>query len=283
MSWPRTTFDDQDGCRLFLQRLAASPLVRQNLPNAAAICQQDFSFRRHEREPIGSFLVRETLVHEEFVEALIRLHEDKVGISQKDRDFGLPPVQEHDYDESWHWWGDTEWDRPDPDADPAEGEPLPEGDDSGVHEGPPPATTGSSPSHRAEVGSQVDPQRESREKTTDKPKVVDELSMADSFILEVLRGWRLMQASGLTADERRDILASTKNSMEYSVIASALQNLWDDQLLGRGGGHHGHHQQAYTLEATDGWERESAYYQETEDELWHDNDSWWHGGMMIGG
>ncbi|CAE7561074.1 unnamed protein product [Symbiodinium sp. CCMP2592] len=272
MSWPRTAFDSQDGVKLFLQRLAGSPLVRQNLPNAAATCQQYFAFRRHEREPIGSFLVRETLVHEEFVEALIRLHEDKLGVAQEDRDFGLPPVQE-EHEESWRWWGDTMWDELDPDDAPPEDEPQPEGSDPARRDGPPAATTGSSPSHRAEAGSQAG-ERSPVESPPERPKAIDELSMADSFILEVLRGWRLMQASGLTADERRDILASTKNSMDYAVIASALQNLWDDQMIGRS--HHGMGaHQAYMLDGNEVWDTETAYYQEQDDDWWQSDDSWW--------
>ncbi|CAE7826823.1 unnamed protein product, partial [Symbiodinium sp. CCMP2456] len=109
---------------------------------------------------------------------------------------------------------------------------------------------------------------------------IDELSMADSFILEVLRGWRLMQASGLTADERRDILASTKNSMDYAVISSALQNLWDDQMLGRG--HHGaSQQQAYMLDSGDFWDHETAYYQEPDHEWWGTDDSWWNDSYYV--
>ena len=45
--------------------------VRHSLPNAAAICQQYLSFRRQQQESIGNFLVRETLVHAGFVEAII--------------------------------------------------------------------------------------------------------------------------------------------------------------------------------------------------------------------
>ena len=85
------------GTRLLLQRLASSPLVRKMLPNAAAICQQYFSFNRSPQESIGNFLVRETLVHQEFVEAIIRLHEEKLGVSQHQRDYGLPdPRYEED-------------------------------------------------------------------------------------------------------------------------------------------------------------------------------------------
>ena len=37
--------------------------------------------------------MRETLVHEEFVEALIRFHEAQLGISQHSGHSGIPPVE----------------------------------------------------------------------------------------------------------------------------------------------------------------------------------------------
>ena len=52
----------------------------------------------------------------------------------------------------------------------------------------------------------------------------------DSFILEVLRGWRLLMAASLSADEWRDVLSSTGNKLDYASIADALQTLWDEQL-----------------------------------------------------
>ena len=42
MSWTSVDFDYPGGTREYLQRLAESPLVRQALPNAAAICSVDF-------------------------------------------------------------------------------------------------------------------------------------------------------------------------------------------------------------------------------------------------
>ena len=75
---------------------------------------------------------------------------------------------------------------------------------------------------------------------TTAPKAIDEMSVADSFIMGVLRGWRLLQAAGLSAEEKRDILSTTRNSLNYDVISQALQGLWDEQLLGHrhhGGGH----------------------------------------------
>ena len=79
-----------------------------------------------------------------------------------------------------------------------------DGSDPEPREAPPAATTGSSPSHRAEVSSQVE--RAPSGRPSERPKVIDELSMGTPSFFEVLRGWRLVQASGLTADEHRDIL-----------------------------------------------------------------------------
>ena len=42
MSWPLAMFDHPDGTRDLIKQLASSPLVRQTLPNAAAICSQYF-------------------------------------------------------------------------------------------------------------------------------------------------------------------------------------------------------------------------------------------------
>ena len=62
---------------------------------------------------------------------------------------------------------------------------------------------------------------------------INEFSLADSFVLGVLRGLRLLQSAGLSPDEKRDILATTKGSLEFEVVTQALQTLWDEQFLGR--------------------------------------------------
>ena len=278
-------FDSVDGTKLFLQRLAASPLVRRSLPNAAAICQQYFSFRRNTSESIGNFLVRE------FVEALIRLHEEKLGISQESRDFGLPSEADADWDGGWQgWWRDDGWhdeDYQDPDLP----EPGPPGDspnegrDPGVppHDPtsssgdvrPPQGATGSSPSHRPGDNRSQDGSREDRARPPDAAKEdpLDEMTLADSFILDVLRGWRLLQAAGLNAEEKRDILSTTKNSLDYAVISAALQSLWDDQLLGHRGSSSGSGSyQAHLLQPVS---EEHLYYQEGDDWSWQD-DGWWY-------
>ena len=65
------------------------------------------------------------------------------------------------------------------------------------------------------------------------------MSLADSFILGVLRGWRLLQAASLNHEEKRDILTPTSNSLDYHAVARALQTLWDDQMfIPRKGNHH---------------------------------------------
>ncbi|CAE7241764.1 Smyd3 [Symbiodinium sp. CCMP2592] len=284
MSWPQMTFDAEDGTKRLLQRLAGSPLVRKSLPNAAAICQQYFSFRRGQQESMGSFLVRETLVHEEFVEALIRLHEEQLGISQDSRDFGLPPVEPED---TWEnpWWGSAE-DYQDEDASRADGDQGPEtrpaGDDQELPDGAAPevrGATGSSPSHRNAEATPTEGE------VRDGPKsAIDEMSVADSFIMGVLRGWRLLQAAGLSAEEKRDILSTTRNSLNYEVISQALQGLWDEQLLGHrppGGGHLNYvdntdasylNYQDYEEDWDDGWsswwDESTAYYQEPDDDWW---------------
>ena len=297
MSWSTLVLDSKDGVRVLLTRLASSPLVRKSLPNAAAICQQYFSFRRNPAESIGNFLVRETLVHEEFAEAIIRLHEEKEGISQDQRDFGLPPPPEDWEDESWqgswNWWDyDNESYHPDGD------DRSPRSDSGEAHRDGAPGTSGaadeasaaaapgSSPSHgdrtpggrrsMAAVGTQ-----------TLSATAVNEMSVTDSFIMSVLRGWRLLQAAGLTAEEKRDILGATKNSLDYETIASALQNLWDDQLLAghrhRGGDHHlnlaehseydGYYQEDW-WQSDEGW-NESYYTDEYEgDDAWWWSDEW---------
>ena len=90
--------------------------------------------------------------------------------------------------------------------------------------------------------------------------------------MDVLRGWRLLQAAGLNAEEKRDILSTTKNSLDYTVISAALQSLWDDQLLGRG---HLGPPTAYAAHHMDHLWEDQLYYQDMDD--WSCQDGgWWH-------
>ncbi|CAK9105955.1 unnamed protein product [Durusdinium trenchii] len=249
MSWSDMSLDDYGGTKVLLQRLAASPLVRQSIPNASAICNQYFSFARKAHEPMTQFLVREALGFSEFVEALVRLAEEKRGIRQEDKDFGLPAGEadyEQDYDSGWDaWWDDwAEWPQDDVNA------PDPENGDFDPNSAQPTTTLPASTS-RAESGSphgggyQRVPQgtmsSPSRRSAGVQPSLageeLNELSFADSFVLGVLRGFRLLQAAGLSADERRDILSATHGSLDFDEVNRALQTLWDEQFTGSRSSH----------------------------------------------
>eukprot|EP00435_Cladocopium_sp_Y103_P023742 s4552_g5.t1 len=209
MSWPDVDFDKVGGTKECLRRLAVSPLVRQSLLNAAAICHQYFSNKRAPGEPIHAFLVREALGYSEFVEAIIRLYEDKHGIKQDDKDFGLPS------DELDEKWTQEEWD---------------------------------------------DWWRTS--------------SSADSFVLGVLRGFRVLQAAGLSPEDKRDILGTTRGSLEFEVVTHALQTLWDEQFLGR---QHGRGQQHdnYQAEHYDEWWMDGMTASREDWEWYGDDWDWW--------
>ncbi|CAE7533658.1 nosip, partial [Symbiodinium necroappetens] len=214
MSWQQAAFDAEDGTVKLLRRLASS----------------------------------ETLVHEEFVEALIRLHEEKLGISQADRDFGLPPIEE-----SWsdYEWGDQAWE------------------------------DGSWWYYEDELNSEKAKQQliiqepilpNVSERPPDLRRAIDELTIADSFIMGVLRGWRLLQAAGLTPEEKRDILSTSRNSLDYEVIAQALQGLWDEQLLGnRHGGPGGRDYQCHA----NYHEEMDTYYSEEPNDWYPEETGWW--------
>ena len=94
------------------------------------------------------------------------------------------------------------------------------------------ADSGSPHGNYARVATSSSPSRHSAGVQWDLPGV-SELSLADSFVLGVLRGFRLLQASGLSPDDMRDIISTTKGSLEFEVVTKALQTLWDDQLVGR--------------------------------------------------
>eukprot|EP00435_Cladocopium_sp_Y103_P021716 s2616_g5.t1 len=200
MSWTTMEFDHTNGVRDLLQRLAASPLVRQTLPNAAATCQQYFNFRRETGEAMNNFLVREALGYSEFVEALLLLYEDKQGIRQHDKTFDLPEEEA----DSWHdWWQAA--DEPEPDGhDGAEPQRSPIGSPTSPTR---PTATGSpmrAAAAAADAGGDgttgMSPMRGGRAPSFRSVGVpgsgtaldaggIDEFSLADSFVLGVLRGF----------------------------------------------------------------------------------------------
>jgi len=266
-------FDNKDGTKELLRRLAASPLVRRSLPNAAAICQQYFAFKRYPNEPMHAFLVRESLGYQEFV-----------GIQQQDKDFGLPDDPEPSgYDYEW-WdregWDDADWEPPpepqEGDTEPRDGPgeaqerperpPQPRGDSGSPHGGSSHGRTpdGRPPSLRS-FG--VQPSRGGIQDG------INELSLADSFVLGVLRGFRLLQAAGLSPEDKRDILGTTRGSLEFETVTHALQTLWDEQFLGR----HGPHNLMTTemmysydedWDGDDWWGHDAMYHDDSWDDGW---------------
>ena len=173
MSWPLACFDSHHGTRDLLRRLAGSPLVRQSLPNTAAICAQYFAFRRLPQE-------------HEFVP-----HPRDLGVCRVFRD--TPQAEDQvDPDE--------------PDAQPDETAADTSGD-QGTGDSRD-AGPGASPTRTATAS------RENRPFTPAPTPIepaepfldpaLDEMGLADSFIMGVLRGWRLLQAASLNNDEKRD-------------------------------------------------------------------------------
>ena len=192
MSWTTMEFDHTNGVRDLLQRLAASPLVRQTLPNAAAICQQYFGFKRDFNEPMNTFLVREALGYAEFVEALLLLYEDKSGIKQHEKTFDLPE-EEPDQQAGWYEWRYEEGE-PEPDDGPANSPSATMAD--AAADGSMGAT---SPLRRAGATGAASVRSVGVPSTSATPLprpgetsggAIDEFSLADSFVLGVLRGFR---------------------------------------------------------------------------------------------
>ena len=214
-----------------------------------------------------SFLVREALCYAEFSEAIIRLYEEKNGIQQHDLDFDLPPDDEEwEQEEQWTSWG----------YEDEETQTSPVGSTHAAA-----ADSGSPHGNYARVASSSSPSRHSAGVQWDLPGVT-ELSLADSFVLGVLRGFRLLQASGLSPDDMRDIISTTKGSLEFEVVTKALQTLWDDQLVGRrhaGGWSPSKTHEAMFEEATspsdDWWDDANvAQYDDNYDDWWQDDEEW---------
>eukprot|EP00435_Cladocopium_sp_Y103_P022333 s44_g5.t1 len=90
MSWSKADIAGPQGVQVMLRKLEQSPLVRKKLPNTAAVMQQYFNYRRNPGESISSYLVRETLFYEEFIEALQDLQDGGAGTSLLDVMVALP-------------------------------------------------------------------------------------------------------------------------------------------------------------------------------------------------
>ncbi|CAE7760159.1 unnamed protein product [Symbiodinium sp. KB8] len=235
--------------RTFLVGGGRRPFLSRYTREVAWYVQATPVRKRRYEEGIGIFLVRETLVHEEFTEALIRLHEEKCGVSQEFRDFGLP--------EESLWRLGTGMIIP--------GQ-MVTGDGGSVKMMT--MTSTSAIFLRAAIQRlhmmilpailpKIAP-------TTQMQQALDQALVVQPALRPAA------EAAGLTAEEKRDILSSTKNSLDYETIAAAPQTLWDDQLLGQRHrhlaehqAHYTEHQDAFNVNYQDGW-------RQYEGSGWHD-------------
>ena len=237
MGWSQQDFQGVDAANQYLKKLSKTPLVRRKLPNTAAVMQQYFGFRRESMETIPHFLVRESLHFEEFVEALHLLKQEKDGAMDE---VFIPPLDEEESDDD----DDGETQSPTP-KKKSDYKPVPAEDPDDPT--PAPAAAAVRPTSSTSPTSSM-----------------------DSFILEQVRGWRLLMAA-LSPEEWRSILASTGNRLDYVSVMSALEILYDEHFS-RGRGQQGfgaHGQQPSTHD-----------FNMAENEAWDDDDdeswsSWW--------
>ena len=56
----------------------------------------------------------------------------------------------------------------------------------------------------------------------------EEAQSKEDFLLDLIRGWRLLDATGLYVKERQAIMASTGNNLGYEHVHSALRAQWSE-------------------------------------------------------
>ena len=226
MSWRDRVSEGKDGVLVFIRMMAKSPLERRSMRNANATFNQYFSFTRFQGETIASFLIREILAYEEFLEAIMTLKEQKDGVSADTKTFGLP-IQVYPDDSAsdnrWNQWcyrhQCQQWEDQQAEAD------LDESDEAyqervRVHE-----ESGTGQNLCSACGCIRD--RQAQASSSDAVRA-DSWYALDSFILETLRGWKLVTSACLHPDEHRHVLCSTQNRMEYHIVADSLMTLYDE-------------------------------------------------------
>lgn len=229
-----------------------------------------------------SWFVRDYKGFEEFQEALLQLKEERDGVDPASRDFDLPDLSpsggsRSSQGDQMAWRG---WQRAAPEdwADNGEEEepPVVDGD---LGPQPSPKRSATQPSPKRSAGR--------REPSDGPPPGFEDhdprgsLGPMDTFILDVLRGWRLLVAASLSQEEWRDVLATTGNKLDYLNISDALQTLWDEQLSSSRASFPGGSSQfsSYMMESPPQW-NQFAVWQEND---WYDdwnsgqwNDASWH-------
>lgn len=224
MSWSRAEFDTPEGTETVSQLSIGSKDIAKYCGHYATIpVISEEAWRKHVNLPCQG-----NLGYEEFAEALIRLWEEQAGVDPAERNFGLPEVI------GWDWWDDDYYayddngDSPDGDgppqpqtavADESEERPTTPAPAAAAHAG---AATGSSPSHQGQpqpTPLHLSASANSVTSRSKHPQDVSDISLADSFIMGVLRGWRLLQAACLSPEETRDILSTTQNKLDSRQLA----------------------------------------------------------------
>ena len=227
MGWNQQDLQGKGGLQIYMAKLSESPLVRRKLPNTAAVMQQYFSFKRHGHEAIANFLVREALHFEEFVEALHLLKDEKDG---KAEEIFLPEETSSEEETGSQSSGGKNGRKKEEPVDPAQS----------------PTRSQTRSSHGGEP-------------TTTRTST----SSLDSFILEQLRGWRLLTAAALSPEEWRSVLASTGNKLDYTSVVSSLEILYDEHF------NRGRHHQGLTH-----YSPRYSHFGVEEEDWWHWDDGW---------
>jgi hypothetical protein len=275
MSWSQIDFKGKNGVQTLLKRLAASPLVRKNLPTPVPFSTST-SYKRYPQESIANFLVRESLYYEEFVESLLALKDEQQGGTMKDVFDFSDSSSSSDEDGK----DDDDDDKKSRKSKASEGKTS---DAKGSYKRVP---TEEPSQHRGPRGGDSvpgDSPHGSRPFSRRAPPSLAGLGSFDSFILKQLRGWRLLSGACLSAEEWRAVLASTNNKLDYESVSVALTILYDDQIQFQRGGHH--HQalqrgpQLFSLAEDEDWYGESSWWDDWDSWAnyagWHDDDEEW--------
>jgi hypothetical protein len=170
--------------------------------------------------------VRESLGFEEFQEALVQLKEEKDGRDPSSRNFDLPDMSPKGDDEQWGDW--RRWRQWQPPTEGGDASVDQEGDQSPTSRGDgyrlvPSVEPDMSPKAASEHGRTVPPASQPGSTQHGSP-IPGVLGPLDSFILEVLRGWRLLVAASPSNEEWRDVLAATGNKLDYISISNSLRH-----------------------------------------------------------
>ena len=84
-SWKATEFENEDGVRLYLDRLRASPLMKKPLPQASLAMTRYFGYRRFLGQTMGEYLIGEEKMFSDYKRALERLKEQAISAGRLKR------------------------------------------------------------------------------------------------------------------------------------------------------------------------------------------------------